>query len=182
MGEDVELSTDELIAKIEAIPERVRPRDRAILEMANERLGQLDNRVVELEDRIDGIGKTPTEMVTIYPNGMKKGRSGAPLPRLQFRWAMDPNRSYSWLCYYEFCWELKAEDIRNEWGHGEARAILGCTRVGSDDPPWRRSLETATPFRDGAHAKWDAPAFGGPPVYVVDPHGNFAKVREQEPQ
>lgn len=172
--EEEKLSVEDLIEKIETIPERIRPRDRAILEMVSERLGELAAENHEQSERIDSIGKSPTELVVVYPHGLKFGRPGAPLPRFQFRWAVDPNRSYSWLCYYEFCWQLQDLDIRNEWGHGEARAILGCTRVGTEEPPYERGLAHATPYRDGAHAKWDAAAFGNPPTYVVSPDGKFA--------
>lgn len=37
-----------------------------------------------------------------------------------------------------------------------------------------------TPFRDGAHARWDGKQFGGLPIYVISPDGSANAVNADD--
>lgn len=96
-------------------------------------------------------------------------RSKLPCPRLEFEWV--PSEQCGWetkWCIYWLVLELGHVDIRAEGEDGKLGVLLeryipmGETKItGSDKRPvWNGKVET--PFRDGAHAKWDRIAIGLP--------------------
>lgn len=98
---------------------------------------------------------------------------------LQLRWAPD-DESSGWLCHYELVLPLKKWDIRREiWKDGEDTGkrvkelvipLKGPTRrQGGGIPCERRdgSLYYDEPYRDGAHAKWDARRLGIKRIVVI---------------
>lgn len=112
-----------------------------------------------------------------------------PAPRLQLRWAKNNDRtgSYadcSWACHYELVLPLREGDIRRDQ-YDEAGEVVGEISelvVPIKGPTGRQSAGTPTvapdgsryydtPFRDGAHAKFDAEVLGNPPIYVIGPDG-----------
>lgn len=109
-----------------------------------------------------------------------------PAPRLQLRWAEadDGDKHYQWQCHYELVLPLREHDIRREvydaegMQTGEVSELVvplkPPTRRGSNCEPCRAQDGTSycdAPYRDGAHAGWDAAALGGLPVYVIDVQG-----------
>ncbi len=111
-----------------------------------------------------------------------------PAPRLQLRWATpskkdqddfgfvqasnpEPGEHRRWICHYEIVLPLREHDIRREDADGQnVRSELAILINRSS----RGTTETCpkdTPYRDGAHAKWDSGVLGGLPVYVIDPDG-----------
>jgi hypothetical protein len=89
-----------------------------------------------------------------------------PVPRLQLVWEDRGEEGGSFLsvCHYLLVFPVGLYDIRNfseAEGTGYTAVRMGETncRGGSR----RESLET--PYRDGAHARWDSALFGFP-VYV----------------
>ena len=115
-------------------------------------------------------------------------RPTLPAPRLQFRWVpYQPETGnervfgYDWACYYELVLPLGEHDIRREVYKdgeqvGERHELVlpfpGFTKVGrgGSSKPCEDGRPD-TPFRDGAHAKWDSEALGGLPVFVIAPDG-----------
>jgi hypothetical protein len=106
--------------------------------------------------------------------------------RLQFRWEQAPNGTsisggQSWFCHYELVLPLREHDIRREDDDGnDVRSelvipIKGPTIRGSTRKPcWNdedNTYEFDAPFRDGAHAAWDAPLLGDIPVVCIAPDG-----------
>lgn len=81
--------------------------------------------------------------------------------RLQLSWERQPeDKEWPWLCKYELIVPLTAG--------GEIRTSLGGTRVGSTRPTMvYEDGKIDTPFRDGAHARWDSEALGNLPVIVA---------------
>jgi hypothetical protein len=109
-----------------------------------------------------------------------------PAPRLQLRWAEadDGDTHYQWHCHYELVLPLREPDIRREvydddgMQTGEVSELVvplnPPTRRGGGGEPCRAQDGTSycdAPYRDGAHAGWDAAALGGLPVYVIDVQG-----------
>lgn len=114
-----------------------------------------------------------------------------PLPRLQLRWEENPDHrtgrpgsDYRWLCHYELILPLDKYDVRREvYKNGrELKRKLPHLTVPIKQPSLRgSSLEPCraqdgtrycdAPFRDGAHALWDAKVLGNPPIYVIAPDG-----------
>lgn len=105
-----------------------------------------------------------------------------PAPRLQLRWEKSEEPD-TWLCHYELILPLRAIDIRRE-----QYAEDGKTVIDSDELPLHiesvsslRSSEPcasgdfAAPYRSGEHAKWDAEALSGLPVYCVSPSGQYIR-------
>lgn len=107
-----------------------------------------------------------------------------PAPRLQMRWEVNQDEEsrqrFQYLCHYELVMPLGEHDIRREvYGEdGEMTGKLnelvvpmgGPSKRGCATPPCVRSdgeLYFDEPYRDGAHAKWDAEALGGLPVWVI---------------
>ena len=109
-----------------------------------------------------------------------------PAPRLQLRWCKaDPERRHEWECHYELVLPLSEHDIRREVYDDDGILSGGVSEfVVPLKPPTRRRSSTATPctardgsryydppYRDGAHAQWDAEALGDLPIYVIAPDG-----------
>lgn len=108
-----------------------------------------------------------------------------PAPRLQLRWAPSVQRSgYQWECHYELVLPLGEFDIRREqYGEdGEELPKISELIVPMNPPSLRGGELTPctagngeryydTPFRDGAHAQWDAKLIGNPPIFVIAPDG-----------
>jgi hypothetical protein len=117
-------------------------------------------------------------------------------PRLQLRWEAGKaeNSGYFargddvWRCHYELVLPLSEGDIRREiWEDGEEVgsrqelivAVKGHSLRGMNgttpciDRHDGDKLYFDPPFRDGAHAKWDAALLGGLPIYCVAPDGRF---------
>ncbi len=130
------------------------------------------------DEQTTNAGAGPVERV-VRPDAL-------PVPRLQLRWtAAEPNaRNYEWACHYELVIPLDEYDIRREDYDDDGHCTKG--------PPWavipmkppslRGSSQTPCqagdgsryydpPYRDGAHAQWDAKVLGNPPIYVIAPDG-----------
>lgn len=133
------------------------------------------------------VREMPAPTVFLHPDA-SRGTAGGdlPVPRLQLRWALsaegDPGWGLPlryleqgegghrrWICHYEFVVPLREHDIRREREGAPDVAELvipiSKTQRGSTHPP------DDEPYRDGAHAAWDAPHFGNPPVYVLPVDG-----------
>ena len=119
-----------------------------------------------------------------------------PTPRLQLRWAPSTiKHEYKWECHYELVILLGEYDIRREvYRNGNplkkklprelAIPMKGPSLRGSSETPCTAMNGTRyadTPFRDGAHAKWDAIQIGCPPIFVIAPDGEAFAV-EYDPQ
>jgi hypothetical protein len=120
-----------------------------------------------------------------------------PAPRLQLRWAeAEPNpRGYQWACHYELVISLDEFDIRREIYDKKGKCTKGPREVaipmkpptlrGSDSTPCTSSDGKTRycddPFRDGAHARWDATQLGDPPIFVIAPDGMVFPV-EYDPE
>lgn len=118
-----------------------------------------------------------------------------PAPRLQLRWAASTLRpGYNWECHYELVLPLDEFDVRaeRETEDGEPLPklqelvipIKGPSLRGSDRVPCQDIGGGArfydAPYRDGAHAMWDAKLIGNPPIFVIAPDGMaFAKPDEE---
>lgn len=112
-----------------------------------------------------------------------------PAPRLQLRWERyegDVGRAgifamgEQWACHYELVLPLREHDIRREiYEDGEQVGERSELVVPLKGPSIRGSVRAPcdfdgngghdwdTPYRDGAHAKWDALALGGLPIFVI---------------
>jgi hypothetical protein len=118
--------------------------------------------------------------------------SKPPATRIQLRWELNNGNygyspsEYKWICHYELVIPLGEFDIRREFygprGGIKKRKVL----VIPMKEPSARSSSSAyppcttgdgktrfcdTPYRDGAHAMWDAKHLGNPPIYVIAPDG-----------
>jgi hypothetical protein len=113
-------------------------------------------------------------------------RDDLPAPRLQLRWAArDQDSQYQWECHYELVLPLGEYDIRREQYDDDGDELPSISElVVPIKPPTRRGSSSAsmpcvhkgahfydTPFRDGAHAQWDAKALGNIPIFVIAPDG-----------
>ena len=112
-------------------------------------------------------------------------------PRLQLRWAPAAANTlgYPWECHYELVLPLGEHDIRREIYDDEGE-LTGkvCELSVALKPPTRRggggtpcsaqngSRHYDEPYRDGAHALWDAKALGGLPIYVIASDGMAFKM------
>ena len=115
-------------------------------------------------------------MATIY-RPRSEAFAELPSPRLQFVWMFNPDEGMEYACRYELVFNLKEGDGRGEYDkENECVVTLGVTRRGGACP-WDNQidLKDETPFRDGAHARWDSDLFGGLPVYVIAPDGRAVK-------
>lgn len=103
-----------------------------------------------------------------------------PAPRLQLRWEESTDARWQWMCHYELVLPLSKHDIRGEQEgpRGGRRPNLTELVVPIKPPSTRNSNATPctgqdgsrycdTPYRDGAHALWDAKVLGNPPIYVI---------------
>ena len=111
-------------------------------------------------------------MATVY-RPRSEAFAELPSPRLQFVWMFNPDDGMEYACRYELVFALRDGDGRGNYHEpSECVITLGITRRGGACP-WENQidLEHETPFRDGAHARWDSEIFGGLPVYVIAPDG-----------
>lgn len=115
----------------------------------------------------------------------ESGASAIPAPRLQLRWELGDEANWEWHCHYELVLPLREHDIRREvWADGDdtgqrlSELVIpmseGYTRRGSSRAPCETDSGGKvfdTPYRDGAHASWDAAQLGGLPTYAIAPDG-----------
>lgn len=94
-----------------------------------------------------------------------------PAPRLELRWVSVDTHNH--VCDYNLVVPLRAHDLRREGGDGNDVREVQTTRIGQtrmNGPAPLREYQGETwiepPFRDGAHAKWDAELLKLP-VYVT---------------
>lgn len=121
--------------------------------------------------------------------------SKLPAPRLQLRWEPFTGKpGFQWQCHYELVIPLGKYDIRAEQTgpRGGKRpdltelvlAIKEPSIRGSDGVPCTAQDGTRyydAPYRDGAHAKWDAKVLGNPPIYVIAPDGMAFQQPAEQP-
>lgn len=95
-----------------------------------------------------------------------------------------------WLCHYELVLPLSRWDIRRETGKDgfpEKDELV----IPIKSPTIRSSKHTPcvgsegdgypdTPFRDGAHARWDKDLLGGLDVFVISPQGKKIPVEYKD--
>ena len=132
----------------------------------------------------------PNDTDTLPPLSM------LPAPRLQLRWTKsDAKPEYAWECHYELVLPLGAHDIRRELFADDGE-VVGTTseQVSPLKPPSLRGGTSVPcqaqdgsryydpPYRDGAHAKWDAAALGGLPILVIAPDGAVFKPPSDGPR
>lgn len=113
-------------------------------------------------------------------------RAKLPAPRLQLRWLPSELRpGFGWECHYELVLPLRESDIRGEQEgpRGGKRPNLKELVVPIKEPSLRGGASVPctissngdrfydAPYRDGAHAQWDAEALGMLPIYVIAPDG-----------
>jgi len=90
-----------------------------------------------------------------------------PCPRLEFRWTKTGEDWLKRICTYSLVIPLSKYDMRREDEDGirvseEFALEIGSTQVdGGDGSVPIDNGEVDTPFRDGAHARWDRKALGG---------------------
>jgi hypothetical protein len=115
-----------------------------------------------------------------------------PAPRLQLRWVVSTDPRWNWMCHYELVIPLDKYDIRaeQEGPRGGRRPNLTELVIPVKEPSCRNSTSTPceaqdgsrycdTPYRDGAHAKWDAKHIGNPPIYAIGIDGAAFKYEEK---
>lgn len=95
-----------------------------------------------------------------------------PAPRLELRWRPNDDAEWPLYCAYSLVLPLGEYDIRRENEDGtpvrnEHAVEIGGTRSSGRMERCIRDGHIDTPFRDGAHAKWDRAHLGWPPVYAV---------------
>lgn len=107
--------------------------------------------------------------------------SEMPAPRLELRWTDEgaPFRDgYTIACVYSVVIKLGDYDIRKERVDENYEPLpnvpthsaeLGKTlSTGEVGRKWHREQDAiGTPYRDGAHAQWDAKQLGNLPIYAV---------------
>ncbi len=128
---------------------------------------------------------------SLGPSGPSRGLgeldANRPTPRLQLRWEPYTGESSigaNWCCHYELVLPLGEFDIRREiWKDGEEVGRRDELVVPIKMPQLRECSTTPcvipatgeeyadAPYRDGAHAKWDAKVLGGLPIFVIAPSG-----------
>lgn len=109
-----------------------------------------------------------------------------PCPRLEFEWVKTGETWHKRDCIYSLVLPLGEYDIRRENGDGEKvrneiKAELGRTSVtgGKDGPPIWKDGTVESPFRDGAHAKFDNEALGGH-LPIVSVCGDVFSIRTEK--
>jgi hypothetical protein len=96
--------------------------------------------------------------------------SELPSPRLEFRWSKDGDTWNKRICTYALVLPLGEYDIRREQEDGKVNdfsVVLSTTCVSGGKGIPMSEEEIDTPYRDGAHAKWDCIHIGNPPIYAV---------------
>jgi hypothetical protein len=115
--------------------------------------------------------------VRAYPESVSVGEGELPLPRLQLSWERleGLEHGFSYVCFYELAIPLQEADIRNEakdgkigGGVGFMRAYIGATMG---------DLPLGTPFRAGAHIKWDSESLGGLPMFLIAEDGSVEEIK-----
>ena len=108
----------------------------------------------------------------------EKDGGALPAPRLQFRWVPCEKPGFDWTCVYELVLPLREYDIRREREDGDVAELaleIAKTNVGT-----LNKCPNDSPYRDGAHARWDNEALGGHlPIIVIDPLGRPFVERER---
>lgn len=111
-----------------------------------------------------------------------------PAPRMQLRWEASALPGNPWRCHYELVILLNKFDIRRDVYKGTnllKRKLPREMAIPMKPPSLRTTSNpyppcTANdgktrfadePFRDGAHALWDAEQLGKLPVFVIAPDG-----------
>ena len=121
-------------------------------------------------------------------------RKPLPAPRIQLRWeACTSDPRWQWQCHYELVIPLTKYDIRaeQEGPRGGRRPPLRELVIPVKQPSVRNSTGVPCtaqdgsryfddPYRDGAHAQWDAQHLGNPPIYVIAPDGMAFSRAEHE--
>ncbi len=108
-----------------------------------------------------------------------------PAPRLQLRWVQHTDSPrWQWECHYELVLALDKYDIRAEVYKGDRLlkrrlrelvvpmkppSVRGSNGTPCTAPDGTRYCDT--PYRDGAHAKWDSRQVGDLPVFCIAPDG-----------
>lgn len=129
---------------------------------------------------------------TLVDTAVVRKKDVAPT-RLQLRWAEDEESPGRYICHYELVLALDQHDIRRE-RHGprggrRPDAVcqivpMGRTSRGANVEPCHMPcdgkllLSYDVPYRDGAHALFDAAKLGGLPVYVVTVGGVYLRRAE----
>jgi hypothetical protein len=117
-----------------------------------------------------------------------------PAPRLQLRWTPSTQRpGYDWECHYELVLPLGEYDIRRENYDEDGNELEKINELvvpikppslrGSDKIPCTGQDGNRyydAPYRDGAHALWDAKVIGNPPIFVIAPDGMAFSKRESD--
>lgn len=111
-----------------------------------------------------------------------------PVPRMQLRWEASEDPRYKWQCHYELVILLAKHDVRREVyknGREMKKKLPRELAIPMKSPSVRNSSSSYppctsgdgklryadTPFRDGAHAQWDAIQLGDLPIFVIAPDG-----------
>ena len=106
--------------------------------------------------------------------------SALPAPRLELRWSKAEGQE-AWghsICQYGLVMPLREHDIRREsWKtedimseNDEVFYVFGTTKVTRSEtrtPYDSRMNVVDTPFRDGAHALWDANILNNLPIFAT---------------
>lgn len=117
-----------------------------------------------------------------------------PAPRIQLRWAESTEPGWAWMCHYELVLPLGEHDVRREVydKRGNLKKKERTELVAALKEPSLRSSSGMlppcsaqngaryydAPYRDGAHAKWDAKLLGGLPIYCIAPDGMAFEFKE----
>jgi hypothetical protein len=116
-----------------------------------------------------------------------------PAPRLQLRWEEGGDTGWAWQCHYELVLPLDKYDVRAEQQgpRGGRRPNLTELVIPIKEPSLRSGGGTPctaqdgtryydSPYRDGAHAIWDAKLIGNPPIYVIGLDGMAFKYEPKQ--
>jgi hypothetical protein len=132
---------------------------------------------VRARNAIDEATASIRNILRVKYDAPKECLPGLPSPRLQLRWEQteyDGN-----VCHYEMVFPLQEWDIRNDAKTGHAVVELGRTKSSGDRNWSSGGASELTPFRDGAHAKWDSSLFGDIPIYAITPYGRAVLVERE---
>ena len=97
-------------------------------------------------------------------SGSRQERVVMPCPRLEIEWIKSGDDWRKRECVYSLVLPLGEYDIRRgEEDRSELKVEIGRTIAtgGKSKPPIYEDGVVETPFRDGAHSKFDAEAMGG---------------------
>lgn len=123
-----------------------------LLEQKDKRIEELEVECINLEEELE------QDTVWTRHRKVEKDVEGYPVPRLELRWERKNN--HTWTCYYFL---IK----RHLLDHYEEIPLGQTARSGSgNEPIFDGKIEM--PFRDGAHACYDALHMGLPVYAVLD--------------